>query len=445
MGNIRHRITRNFNLTTFTDELHSDVGASAFVLSELTDNDIENVQGHDYFTGEDLVIRTASGGGGVLLVENTDYQLTTQNDYLTEKAIEYAGTTKTVYKKIQIINATYQSGNLYFSGKYIADDLNPVDINNVTNYCKSISTDTTISDGPGYITYLVTTTDTAKTTVTLPDATKNINLIIKIMKSSDTFAPVVIDTYSTQTINNWSYTINSTTYQLVPIFFQNEIVELISDGSNWKIINGYVPTYDTGVFYQNGTYSTIGGPEVNLSGVTGSFELFEVISGGTSSQKAVVCDIGTNRLSALMSSPYEKTAGTSAIFQNTETITGGSSGASGTCTDSSAQNYSQLLYPFYNRNTFSLDSTYNQSKLPKTSLSIHTGLNWSDTKLYTKCLDLATIGTSSYGGILYFNNETTTDVLAFKIDYVSLFPTTEITNNSVNGMATGWYRLTIQG
>lgn len=95
----------------FTDELHTDVGSAAFRLT------------HDMFTQEDLVIRTASGGGGTLLAEGTDYQLSEQDTY-------YSGESgKTVYTEIQIINATYQTGDLYFSGEYIGDYVEAEDAN----------------------------------------------------------------------------------------------------------------------------------------------------------------------------------------------------------------------------------------------------------------------------------------------------------------------------
>jgi hypothetical protein len=103
----------NLDLTgvTFSDEVHSDVGASAFVLD------------HDWFTEEDLVIRTAAAGGGTLLVLDTDYQLSEESTDDATKGIAGLSTrtAKSVYHKVQIINASYQTGALYFSGKYIAD------------------------------------------------------------------------------------------------------------------------------------------------------------------------------------------------------------------------------------------------------------------------------------------------------------------------------------
>ena len=108
------KIDLNLTGQTFTDEKHTDVGASAFQLD------------HDWFWGgADLVIRTASGGGGTLLVEGTDYQLSVQDTDLTTRS------GKTVYGKVQIITPGYQTGDLFFSGKYIADSNEAPDVNDI--------------------------------------------------------------------------------------------------------------------------------------------------------------------------------------------------------------------------------------------------------------------------------------------------------------------------
>jgi len=97
----------------FTDELHTDVGAAAFEID------------HDFFTQEDLVIRTLGGGAGVLLTDGVDYQLSEEDTYLSANT----SPAKTVYRNIQVINAAYQTGDLYFSGEYIADANEAADVN----------------------------------------------------------------------------------------------------------------------------------------------------------------------------------------------------------------------------------------------------------------------------------------------------------------------------
>jgi len=85
----------------FSDEIKTNVGSSYFTLS------------NDWFVGSELVIRTAAGGGGTLLILNTDYELSEFNSFYSVK-IE-----SNVYHQIRIINPTYQSTTLYFSGQSV--------------------------------------------------------------------------------------------------------------------------------------------------------------------------------------------------------------------------------------------------------------------------------------------------------------------------------------
>jgi microcystin-dependent protein len=93
----------------FSDCLLLNVGSAAFELE------------HDWFTKQDLVIRTAAGGAGTLLVEGTDYTLSIESEELSDRVTAAVGSARNVFHMVTISNATYQTGNLYFSGKYIAD------------------------------------------------------------------------------------------------------------------------------------------------------------------------------------------------------------------------------------------------------------------------------------------------------------------------------------
>jgi len=106
----------NLTGTSFTDYHLVNVGAGVFQLS------------HDWFTKEDLIIRTAPAWGGTLLIEGTDYTLGTKSNELSAR-VSAAGPERQVFHEITIINATYQTGDLYFSGKYIADSNAAADIN----------------------------------------------------------------------------------------------------------------------------------------------------------------------------------------------------------------------------------------------------------------------------------------------------------------------------
>ncbi len=105
------KINLNLSGVTFSDEQHSNVGSASFELD------------HDWFTQEDLVVRTAPAGGGTLLVLNTDYQLSEESLDDATKGVTGLSTRtgKHVYHRVQVVNAAYQAGTLYFSGKYIGD------------------------------------------------------------------------------------------------------------------------------------------------------------------------------------------------------------------------------------------------------------------------------------------------------------------------------------
>jgi hypothetical protein len=101
----------NINLTgsAFTDMLMPNVGSSPFQLS------------HDWFTKQDLVIRTQPLGAGTTLIPNTDYNVQTENTTLSAEVSTAIGSTRNVFHIIQVTNTAYQAINLYISGLYIGD------------------------------------------------------------------------------------------------------------------------------------------------------------------------------------------------------------------------------------------------------------------------------------------------------------------------------------
>ena len=124
------RMEINLTGTTFTDEIHQNLGASAFKLSDFNGypDDIDD-RGHDLFIQQDLVIRDAAAGGGNLLVEGTDYDLSNEDTDLSARVTAAVGSDRNVYSTITITNAAYQAVTLYFSGKYVADANSAEDYN----------------------------------------------------------------------------------------------------------------------------------------------------------------------------------------------------------------------------------------------------------------------------------------------------------------------------
>jgi hypothetical protein len=120
----------------FTDELHADVGAGTFQLL------------HDWFIGQELVIRDAPAGGGNLLVEGVDYTLATESLDLSARVTDAVGAGRNVYKLIAVINVAYQAGDLYFSGKYVADSVQVEDFNDQPILAASWQRSLLVSTGP---------------------------------------------------------------------------------------------------------------------------------------------------------------------------------------------------------------------------------------------------------------------------------------------------------
>lgn len=202
----------------FSDYHLEDVGSSAYELE------------HDWFTREDLVITTGAGGGGTPLSEGVDYQLSEEDTDLSERVTEKVGSTRTVYHKVQIINATYQTGDVYHSGKYIADSNEAADID-YRAILEVSSEDYTVRDDDGYGRILVTT-GASDRTITLPTAADNEMRMLTIVKADSGAGKVIVDGESTETINGVF------TWWLVS---QYHSITIMNDGSIWRKIGGHIP------------------------------------------------------------------------------------------------------------------------------------------------------------------------------------------------------------
>jgi hypothetical protein len=209
----------NLNGTAFTDYLLTNVGSGLFNLE------------HDWFTQQDLIIRTAAAGGGTLLVEGVDFTLSTDAALLSLRATAEQSRTVTVYTFIQITNVTYQTGNLYFSGEYIADTVEAEDVQ--YNVIKTVSSaNYTILDDDGYG-WIKVTTGNSDRTINLPTVAANTNRQITIGKVDSGSGKVIIDGENAETING------AATYNVIP---QYDNVILRSNGTFWEVLSSYVLT-----------------------------------------------------------------------------------------------------------------------------------------------------------------------------------------------------------
>jgi len=206
----------DINLTgqSFSDYKLTDVGSDAYQLE------------HDWFTKEDLVITTGAGGGGTPLSEGVDYQLSEEDEELSERVTAAVGSTRTVYHYITIINATYQTGDLYHSGKYIADSNSAADMNRLRDILEITDQNYTIQSSDNYGLILVTTSAEDRT-ITPDAASKHKSERLRIMKKDNGSGRVVIGGLSFYLVSQYDF------------------VDIFSDGSNWLIWD-FRATYETG-------------------------------------------------------------------------------------------------------------------------------------------------------------------------------------------------------
>lgn len=175
----------NFNASgeQMTDEVHSDVGAGEFSLD------------HSVFLQSGFLCSRLSGGTQPLTY-GVDYILTSINERLrTEAGI-------VTYQKVKVLNATYQSGALYFTYKAVADFIEAEDWSNADTVDSLHANDNAVTDNDATLatknkikTYVDTYADTkiAKTTnVTAIDDTgiadneiAIFDLTLKKIKTSD--------------------------------------------------------------------------------------------------------------------------------------------------------------------------------------------------------------------------------------------------------------------
>ncbi len=271
---VRHRMRFNINLTAFTDEIHTSVGSAAFILSELLEG-----TGHDWFSSEDLVIRTAAGGGGTLLVLNTDYVVLGVNSDRTTEATAAAGTTKTICLQIQITNAAYQACALYFSGKYWGDYADPEDLNNLTRRFQAKSGDFTVGELKGNEIFNVTTA-TSAVVATMCTIAGNLNTEKTFVKvDSGTGCLAILDA----------------TGALVALLQKQwQRITIKDDGTSWVLIEGRLRLYPGYIQTADWTNRHFGLLTINYTGKSGTIGLGRYVTEATSGNKAIVIyDSGT--------------------------------------------------------------------------------------------------------------------------------------------------------
>jgi len=116
------RIDKNLTGVLVSDEKHTDVGSGVFELDH--DTILDNAK---------LEVWTGSGKTGTQLTQGTDFVLDTKISDLSSEA----GTE--IYRYIEVTNATYQSGDVYFTYDTAGDFVEAEDINQALNHLNNTS------------------------------------------------------------------------------------------------------------------------------------------------------------------------------------------------------------------------------------------------------------------------------------------------------------------
>lgn len=174
-------------------------------------------------TGKLVVVRTASGGGGTLLTETTDY---TVGDAFPDAQLPSSISPDVAYTTISIVNATYHNTDLYVSYYPIGDLITANRWNtDIPVQTVSITDDYTITEKNNNLFIKFTRQSTDKT-LTMPDATANIGQVITVIVSGSAAGDLNYATISAQTLNGdaaatWSHEGEGR-------------VTWVSDGANWE-------------------------------------------------------------------------------------------------------------------------------------------------------------------------------------------------------------------
>ncbi len=382
---------RKMNLTlagvAFVDETHSDVGASAFTLN------------HDWFMNSGdttIAIRDAAGGGGNLLVEDTDYTISNEDTYLTTE------TGYSVYSTIQITNAAYQAGVLYFSGKYVADANDGDDVQRIPT---AISASATLS--PDNLPIYLVTKGTNGIRLTLPATKACEGLIMKFITVDSSVGACTLVPNAAETIGGMAYVFLTEQYQQV---------EIVSDGTNWQILSGTLYWISGGINTSDWTDRHLGFATVPYDNMTGTFLIGETITEETSGITGVlIADSGSN-LTML------KVTGVG-YYTNNKTLTGGLSAATalvntGTttknadsaCTHSAGRNMSRFDVELwmYAGTTFAWNAARRIGRY--IYFTQETGQNGGYELIQTST-SAFTVQTAATKGIFYINDDGTHQVL----------------------------------
>jgi len=337
-----------------SDELYSSVGSDEFVLGDIK---------RGFY---DLTIRTASGGGGTLLVLDTDYTLPS-NDSDYSAIAEF-----TIYIGVKVINAAYQACDLYATYKCIGSYTDVASIQQLIDNAQaldrySVTANYTILDDDGYD-IIEVDSRTGNVAISLPTVADNEERIIRF-KVVYAGGLVTIDGEGAETIDGDS-----------SIYLNGKDDQLIVYGSSseWKILS-LRQTCDTGwINRSDWTNVHMGMMEVDYDNLVGAFTVGESVAFDSGVTGIIMADTGSTLTLKMMTGVgygvdgEQITGDTSGATADVNEGGGSSKNLDANITHDFGKNIRQLRIKFL----VSTDGTENNSfEIPNTSYDLAAAAN----------------------------------------------------------------------
>ncbi|UCF13199.1 MAG: hypothetical protein JSW06_02800 [Thermoplasmatales archaeon] len=348
----------NLNIASpaqINDEPYSSVGSDSFILGTIQ---------RAFHTVE---IYDGTDTNATQLTVGVDYELLESDTTYTA----LAGTT--VYTKVKILNATYQTGNIYISYKCIGSY---TDVNSFAQKALnilSITADYTVLDNDGYDLILVDPSG-GDVDITLPTASANEGRLFRI-KVSALGGLVTVDGEGAETIDGDASVYLNNIYDHVDIW---------CDGTEW-FIDDIVASCDTGWISRN-DWTAVHPGSINLDydNLSGAFKVGELVTGQTSGDTGIIqSDDGSTLIL--------KNVTSGGIFQNNEQIAGATSGATADVneTSGSAKNKDTNNYHQLGKNIYDLQ------------FELYVSTDGTDNNSFKNIFATAEGGSANYGGTFY--------------------------------------------
>lgn len=182
---------------------------------------------------------------------------------------------------------------------------------------------------------------------TLPDASANSGALYTYVKANSSYYPVLIKTTGGDTISGLSH---------VFLWRQNDCLKVVSDGSNWIIINNFKPYFYSGLIpVTDKTNIHYGNIKLIIDNISGTIVIGDKCTGGTDGSYGIVVDTDNSTYVELME--LVDGSGGGNIFTDDETLAFDLSSATADVNmGTHAKDQDYYMYHGWNKNLTDVDT-----------------------------------------------------------------------------------------